>query len=459
MKKQPNARRMVLDLLLSSGDFPTRKFGGFADKEGLTAQDRGFARQLLSGTLRNYRKLDVILEPYCKRRLKSEALRWTLRLGVYQLFFLEHIPDHAAVHSTLDSARPFLKELSGFANGVLRNLQRSARQEDSLPRDPYQEDFSRKRLIVGRRSWIFDRPLFSNPRQHPAEFLAEDMSFSSFLSHRWIAKLGQDGARQRMSWMNQVPPLWIRVNALRSSAKTVRTGLEEANVLVHPGSHPLSFRLEKHGGDITRLPGFAEGHWAVQDLTSLETAALANPQPKERILDLCAAPGGKSFAAYEFSNGEAEVWACDIHKKRLARLAPEADRLGHEISTQVLSADGGGEPAGHWDCILLDVPCTNTGVLHKRLEARGRFSKDELHRATTVQNLIRKAYFPRLLGENTRVVWSTCSLEPEENQEMVARFVKQYSLRLEKEVLFEPDGLRAGGYAALLLPTESPDGK
>ncbi|MCX8228894.1 MAG: hypothetical protein OTJ44_02975 [Planctomycetota bacterium] len=452
MKEQPNARRMVLELLLSTGDFPTRKFGVFADNEGLTAQDRGFARQLLSGTLRNFRKLDVILEPYCKRRLKSKALRWTLRLGVYQLFFLEHIPDHAAVHSTLDSARPFLKGLSGFANGVLRNLQRSARLEEALPADPYQKDFSRKRLIVGRRSWMFDRPLFSNPLQHPAEFLAEDMSFPSLLSRRWVFDLGSDGARQRMTWMNQVPPLWIRVNSLRSSAEAVRASLEEANVLVHPGAHPQSFRLEKHGGDITKLPGFVEGHWAVQDLTSLETAALANPQPKERILDLCAAPGGKSFATYEFANGEAEVWACDIDEKRLGRLAPEADRLGHRISTQVLSANGGGEPDGPWDCILLDVPCTNTGVLHKRLEARGRFSKEELHRATTVQNLIRKAYFPRLLGKNTRVVWSTCSLEPEENQEMVARFVKQYALRLEKEVFFEPDGFRAGGYAALLLP-------
>ena len=100
--------------------------------------------------------------------------------------------------------------------------------------------------------------------------------------------------------------------------------------------------------------------------------------------------------------------------------------------------------------ILLDVPCSNTGVLHKRLEARGRFSKKSLREVTTLQNLIRKAYLPRLLGPQTRVLWSTCSLEPEENQEMSARIARHTQLSVAKERTFEPDGFRAGGYAALL---------
>jgi 16S rRNA (cytosine967-C5)-methyltransferase len=449
-KKQADARRVVLDLLMDSGDFPTRQFGDFADRAGLEGQDRGFARELLSGTLRHCRKLDAIFEPHCKRRVKDEALRWTLRLGTYQLFFLAHIPDHAAVHATLESARPLLRELSGFANGVMRQMQRSAKLESELPENYLTESFSRKRLVIGKRSWMFPRPVFSNPKQDAVEFWATEFSFPNFLARRWFQQLGEEAAVARMKNLQGVPALWIRVNPLRSKPKDVRAALEQQGVEVVAGSHPLSFRLLKHGGNIPALPGFAEGHWAVQDLTSLETLALAEPQPGDRILDLCAAPGGKSFAAFELSGGKAEVWACDVDQRRLSRLAPEAKRLGHNIQTKALGSAGGEEPDGPWDLILLDVPCSNTGVLHKRLEARGRFSKTSLRDATTLQNLIRKAYLPRLLGPNTRVLWSTCSLEPEENQEMAARIARHTQLEVSKEITFEPDGLRAGGYAALL---------
>jgi len=343
-----------------------------------------------------------------------------------------------------------LRDLSGFANGVMRQMQRSAKKEAEVPENYLKENFSRKRLVVGNRSWMFPRPVFANPKQDAAEYWATEFSFPTFLARRWFQELGEESAVVRMQNLQEVPVLWIRVNPLRSMPGEVRASLEKHGVEVVPGEHPLSFRLLKHGGNIPSLPGFAEGHWAVQDLTSLETLALANPQPGERILDLCAAPGGKSFAAYEMSKGKAEVWACDVDQRRLSRLSPEAERLGHQIQTCVLKGVGGGEPDGPWDLILLDVPCSNTGVLHKRLEARGRFSKKSLREVTTLQNLIRKAYLPRLLGPQTRVLWSTCSLEPEENQEMSARIAHHTQLSVARELTFEPDGLRAGGYAALL---------
>ena len=193
----------------------------------------------------------------------------------------------------------------------------------------------------------------------------------------------------------------------------------------------------------------------MQDLTSFEAVELAAPQPGDRVLDLCAAPGGKSFAIAELLQGNATILACDTDAGRLARIEPEAQRLGHSIATHCLDAEAFEYPQGEFDLIVLDVPCTNTGVLHKRPEARARFHKDELHRATTVQNLIRKAVQKQYLapdGARPRVLWTTCSLEPEENEQMAARIAKQADYRVAAERRFEPDGLRAGGYAAILEP-------
>ena len=452
MKQEPDARRMVLDLLLRAPDFPTRAFAEAVRRTGLAAKDVGLARQLLAGVLRHCYTLDAICKPYCKGRVTDDAVAWTLRLGAFQLFYLSNVPEHAAVHATIQSARPFLRERTGFANAVLRTLQRNAKREE-----PFSDQVARKRLTVGRRSWMFDKPIFSDEQNFAVDAWSERLSFPRSLVRKWFADLGEEKALQRMSALNELPPVWLRVNLLRATKDQVKAAFQEVGVEVVDHEHPRVLRLDKPGRDIGSLPGYAEGWWSVQDLTSLSCLELAQPKEGMRILDLCAAPGGKSFAAAELSGGKAEIVACDVSKHRLDRLQPEAERLGHNITTHLLEEDGSGLPDGPFDLIVLDVPCTNTGVLNKRLEARSRYHKDELHRATTTQNLIRKAVQKKYLaraegsGQGAAVLWTTCSIEPEENEEMAARMVKQAGMEMQAELRVEPDGTQAGGFAAMLL--------
>ncbi len=448
MKHEPDARRMVLELLLRAPDFPTRAFAEAVRRTGLPAKDVGLARQLLAGALRHCHTLDAICKPYCKSRISDEEVLWTLRLGAYQLFYLSNIPAHAAVHATIQSARPFLRDRIGFANAVLRSLQRKAKLEPEFNDEP-----ARKRLSIGRRSWMFDKAIFSDEQKFAVDAWSERLSFPRPLVRKWFEDHGEEKAIRRMKALNELPPVWLRVNLLRATKEQVRTALEEAGVTVIDHEHPRALRLDKPGRDIGSLPGYAEGWWSVQDLTSLTCLELGQPKEGMRILDLCAAPGGKSFAAAELSGGKAEIVACDISARRLDRLQPEAERLGHKIQTHLLHDDGSGLPEGPFDLIVLDVPCTNTGVLNKRLEARARYHKDELHRATTTQNLIRKAVQKKYLGEfgKTAVLWTTCSIEPEENEQMAARMVKQAGMELRSEIRLEPDGVQAGGYAAMLV--------
>lgn len=454
-ERKPDLRRIVLELLLDRSDYPTRRFSAAVQAAGLDARDRGLARQLLGGVLRRAVQLDAIYEPYCKKRVTDEAVRWTLRLGTLQLYFLSNVPEHAAVHATIQAARRHLRERTGFTHAVLRNLQRKAKAEE-----PFSDEFSRRRLTVGRRSWFFDRPVFHDPQKFPVEYHAQQLSFPPAMVRRWFDELGEEAALARMHALGETPPLWLRVNLLRTTRDALQKQLEDAGLEVERAEHPRFLVLRRPGQELSGLPGFAEGHWAVQDLTSFETVELAAPQAGERVLDLCAAPGGKSFAVAELTEGKAEILACDSDAKRLGRLAPEADRLGHVIATQAIDGEAFDYPDFPADLLILDVPCTNTGVLHKRPEARDRFCKDELHRATTVQNLIRKAIQKQYLGADgprPRVLWTTCSLEPEENEEMAARIARQANYRILQERRFEPDGLRSGGYAAILepLPTEA----
>jgi 16S rRNA (cytosine967-C5)-methyltransferase len=371
-------------------------------------------------------------------------------MGVFQLFFLSNVPEHAAVHATIQSARSLLHERTGFANAVLRTVQRKCNLETS-----FSSEVARKRLSIGKRSWLFDKAIFSDPERFPVDFWAEQLSFPSALVARWFEACGPEKAITRMKALNEIPPLWLRVNSRRANRGELVEAFTSEGIDVFEHPDDLILRIQKPGRDPSTLPGFAEGLWSVQDPTSFQCLKLSRPKPGQRVLDLCAAPGGKSFAVAELTGGEAEVVACDISETRLARLKPEAERLGHDIQTHLLNPDGSGLPSGPFDLIILDVPCSNTGVLNKRLEARSTFHKDQMHRSTTTQNLIRKRVQKELLGrtstnEIASVLWTTCSIEPEENAEMAKRIEKQTELSLIEELCIEPDGFQAGGYAAML---------
>ena len=448
MTTAPCPRKLVLELLLGEGGPPSRRFSAAADEAGLEGLDRALARRLLSGVLRHGITLDQVARAYAKRRVRDPALQWVLRLGLYQMFYLDSIPDHAAVHETLGAAQPFLRGISGAANAILRSSRRGSSAGE----------IGRKAegrfLEAEGKKWKFDRRIFPDAEEKSAEFYARTLGFPDWLTRKWFADIGEAAAVDRMKALNKEPPLWIRVNPFRGDRTSLRRSFEAGGLEVQEGSHELSLVVKGNRGPIPELPGFEEGAWSVQDISALEAVSLSLPIAGERILDLCAAPGGKSFASLEISGGEVEVVACDLDAGRLADLENDAERLGHEVRTCTLDPDYSNMPEGPWDLVLLDVPCTNTGVLDRRLEARHRLHRKSVHEACTIQNLIRKKALPLVQGPGTRFLWSTCSLEPEENEEMTERLARKAGLEPVSEVRFEPDSLRGGGYASLLAPPD-----
>jgi 16S rRNA (cytosine967-C5)-methyltransferase len=440
-------RRVVWELLLHEGDFPTRRFSKAVEDAGLNPADRAFARELLAGILRTQGTLDKIAVAYCSNKLKDDKLITALRIGIYQLLYMDRVPSHAAIDTTLKAVRPEVPAKIKFLNAVLRGVSRGANAGT-------EEDYAAPHAMVSP-AWRFNRRVFSNPAKEPLRYLAETTSYPNFLVKRWVEAAGEEATRARLAAMNTPAALWLRVNTTRATKAEVCEKLTAFGIQIASDdgaqTEPMLRVIPgENRAPLPTWPGFEEGEWAVQDITSFRSLALGAPKPGMRILDLCAAPGGKSFAALEICGGNAEVFACDINNNRLHKVREEAQRLGHDLTIQAIQEDGSDLPEGPWDLILCDVPCSNTGVLNKRAEARWRFSKIELHRLETIQNLFRKKLLTPCVTEQTRILWTTCSLEPEENQEAAARVAKHCKRQLADTVLFEPTFEQAGGFAALL---------
>ncbi len=437
-----SVRRLVWQLLQSQMEFPSRSLDRTFAEEEWNLRDRALAKELLLGVLRAEITLDCLILAYVKKRVKDPSMLSALRLGLYQLLFLQRIPHHAAIDATLEAMKPELQAKIGFLNAVLRTVVREAEKIET--------SCEVGRNVLPDPAWRFARKVFADPSQRPAEYLAETTGFPKFLIQRWWQTEGEERTRQRAQVFRRKAPLWIRVNVLRSSVEEVSHQLEQGKVQILQREGVLLQVRALEASAVPQWPGYDDGRWSVQDLSSFRSVALAAPTAGDRILDLCAAPGGKAFAAFELAGGDAEILACDIAPKRLARLEEEARRLGHPIETLCLQADGKNLPCREWSLIIADVPCSNTGVLHKRPEARARFGKKTLHELETMQNLIQKHLIVPALGEQSRVLWSTCSLEQEENQMAVARLAKRTGKKIRREELWEPSFDCAGGFAALL---------
>lgn len=446
--KGSGARRLVLDLVLSKREFPTRAFPDEAERAGLEERERALARALLAGVIRRRRTLDALWRPFSSRRTLDPPVAWTLRVALYQRFFLDGIPPYAAFNETLDAGKSLLRRSTGYANAVLRAVHRSAQELEAAPEEPGPEVF-----VEGGRAWRFDRPIFADRTAEPERHWGERLSYPDFLVRRWFRHVGEISSLSRMRHFNATPPLALRVNPLRSDREAVQKLLQEGGFDARTGEPPHSLVLHQPTGEVARLPGFKEGLWSVQDLSAQAAVAVAAPQPGERILDLCAAPGGKSFASYEQSGGQVFVTACDVNPRRLKKLRSDQERLGHDLRTlQIEEGESPRHEDGDWDLVILDVPCTNTGVLGRRPEARWNSNDRELRRSLSAQKRIVQNAVHGLLGAGTRVLWTTCSLEPEENENAAAKLAVRLGLVLAEAVRFEPDRDRSGGFAALLVP-------
>ncbi len=440
----------------------------------LNSMDRNLSRELAFGVYRREITLDALLGHLVTRPLENiePPLKTLLRLGLYQLFFAEQIPPHAAVHETVELAKKVGRlRWSGFVNGILRGATRLITDDytdvaapDALPVSSPDDRLRFRRLT---------KPVFPNPATDFPGYFQRAYGFPAWLAARWCARWTPDELHRLGLWHRSPPPMFLRMNRLKTTrddllAQFQHAGLNAVPALQSRGWQPRSSDLPRStenenpripsaalevlsGGRIEDWPGYAEGLFSVQDLTAMQAAPRLAPTPGSRVLDLCAAPGGKSCHLAELMDDTGEVLAVDVTPVRLNRIVENTQRLGlKSVHALLVSEDGHDLPRGPFDYILADVPCSNTGVIGRRPEVDRLLTPESILELSRLQSeLLRRA--ARLLKPGGRLLYSTCSIEVEENEHVVTEFLQQHpSFELIESEWLLPGSPADGGYQALL---------
>ncbi len=366
---------------------------GLLEKSSLSPSDRGLLTELFYGVLRHLRRLDVLIGWLRSGELDPET-RNLLRAGLYQIFHLR-IPPHAAVFETV--------ALAGRTRGVVNAVLRRAEREHAA----------------------LEAKLNSQP-------LAVRESHPDFLVDRWITQFGTEAAEALCRNNNTPSENFFRVNKLKTNAAAL---LE---------SHPEADLTDAERGvlKLRKIPPewLSKGWGYVQDPSTLLAPDLLDPQPGERVLDTCAAPGGKTTYLAQKMSGKGVVIACDLYESRVSRLRDNVGRLGaSSVRVHLLDFLMPPEPDSPlldrpFDRILLDVPCSNTGVIRRRVDVRWRLTEEDFIRMPVQQLALARRAVPLLKAGGT-LVYSTCSLEAEENAEVVSAVQRECpELELERIV-------------------------
>jgi 16S rRNA (cytosine967-C5)-methyltransferase len=360
--------------------------------------DRGLVKTLVYGVLRQKEYLDHIIRRFSKhplRKMKPRTLM-TLRIGVYQLLFLSRIPESAAVNSTINTLKASGQPswLIGFANGILRNV---ARNRADLPQPDQLANA--------------EPPILNHP---------------AWLLKRWRVEFGETKTRAICTRNNSEPVLVLRVNTRRTSRTALKALMEKSGIKAVPGFFsPQALVIEEFPGSIVSLPGYGDGLFQIQD----EAAQLASPlvgklPDRCRILDGCAGLGGKTSHLAELLPPGGTVVAVEPDGRRYRLLRENLLRLGQRESVIAVRSDLQGYAASHpqpFDAILIDAPCSGTGVIRRQPDIRwNRQPEDFVHYQQAQVHLLEIA--ATLLKPGGVLVYATCSLEPEENREVIDLF-------------------------------------
>jgi 16S rRNA (cytosine967-C5)-methyltransferase len=443
-----DARSLALQVLIDC-----RRHEGFVQElldprlteHPLPAADRRLATQLAFTVLRRRGTLHALLRPFVTRAPeKVEPWLWdTLYLGACQLALLSQIPPFAAIHETVELAARFGRPgAKVFLNGVLRAF-------TSLLTDGHADQSAADALpLEGGVFRHLTRPVLPDPATQPAEYLADAFALPLWLVRRWLPRYGYAECQRLGFWFAGPAPLTLRINPLRTTREQFLAACVEAKVSAEAGQYPQAVRLRENT-TIRDLPGYAQGWFTVQDESAMRVASALSPEPGTTVLDLCSAPGGKTTHLAELMENRGHIIACDVDATRLQTVATLAQRLGITIiETRLIRHDNDTSlPAGPFDYALVDAPCSNTGVLGRRPEVRWRLRPDDIAEMAQLQQRLLEQACHRVRPGGA-VVYSTCSIEPEENQAVAQ--TPPSGLHLETEEVSVPGLPADGGYWARL---------
>ena len=365
----------------------------------LSGRDAALATQLCFGVLQNQMLLDFYLAKFSNiplKRMEGKVVQ-TLRLGAYQMLFLTRIPHSAAVNSAVALVKAHCKNprAAGMVNGILRSMERSLQNMPVIPQGD------------------------------PVAYLSTLYSHPEWIVKEFILSLGEEETAQLLAADNSQPPTAVMVNTTRTTVEALKAMLEADHVEAEPHPWLENCLLLSRTGDLERLEAFQQGLFYVQDPASRLSVLAAGAKPGMRVLDCCAAPGGKSFAAAIAMENQGEIVSCDLHPHKKKLIQAGADRLGLTIITPK-TADGKvfrPEWERAFDLVLVDAPCSGLGVIRKKPDIRYKDPAPLADLPAVQLDILRNA--ARYVKPGGTLMYSTCTLLYRENGEVVETFLAE----------------------------------
>lgn len=413
----------------------------------LSSQDRRLAMEISIGVIRRQLTLDWLIENQSSRpREKVEPPLWTLlQIGTYQLVMLDQIPDHAAVSETVELAGKLKRaRWKKMTNAVLRSIGRQISDDTAI------EPQANAIPLSSGQYRCFTSDLFDDPETNMTGYLSKAFSFPVKLISDWFSRYGLQQTLQIAQWFNQRNQIYLRANLLKISRDDLLNDLLKTGIQASPGNEPQAIRLDE-AVPLESLIGFDSGKFSVQDESAIAAGNLLNPQPGEIVLDLCAAPGTKTTHLAELMQNQGKIIATDVSEDRLKKVGQNAPRLGLEIiQMHKIEQNTSNLPHSPFDAILVDAPCTNSGVLGKRPEARWRMDEPSIRELTQIQRHLIQLALDHLKPDG-RLVYSTCSFDPRENEDVLQDVLKHFpERRVIQENRHLPGAPSDGGFQALV---------
>ena len=407
----------------------------------LTPRDRGLVTELVNGTIRMKKHLDWVLDLFlvAKRRKLERRVYVILILSLYQLLFLERIPAYAVINEAVEMTRSEGKGASGLVNGLLRNVERNR-----------------------------DQITYPDPSRDMVSYLAVFYSHPEWMVSRWVDRYGYEDTRRLLAFNNQSPPLTVRVNRLKTRDSALAALMDDEGVKAKAGMiADTSLLLESTPGPISGLRSYRDGLFYVQSESTMLIPLCLAPQPGSLVYDFCCGVGGKTTHLAELMGDRGKIVAFDLYQHKLELLGMNCRRLGISI-VESRRADLL-EPIPELteaDAVLLDAPCSGLGVLRSRADLRWRKKEEDIALMSELQSRMLEQV-ARTVRPGGKLLYSTCSLEPEENQEVVERFVAHHTefefMNLDEVLEQNPwlsmeDTVAGKGHLTIFPPRHQADG-
>lgn len=396
-----NARQLAYDVLIDiqqNGAYANLALDKALLRSKLNKSDRRLATELVYGCTKMQLHLDQIIRSYCDLKKVDKKTLQLLRMAVYQMTYLEKIPDHAIINETVELSKKVGLHSDKFINGVLRSMLRE------------------------------EKPIkWPDKRKQRNQYIAKWYSFPQWLIDGWVKEYGFADTERLCEYFNNPAQTWIRVNTLKATAEEIKSVFEHLNIeyVQHPAL-PEAFCL-KSLQKIKQSSLFKQGKIIVQDLSAMLPALVLNPSKGNQVLDMCAAPGGKTTYLSAIMNNSGSIMACDLHPHRVELIEHNVKRLGVE-NVRCYAGDATALPDDcyvRFDAVLLDAPCSGLGVLNRRADLRWRIRKSSLPEIEQLQEQLLDAACHYLKPQGT-LVYSTCTLNKNENEYQIKRFLEKH---------------------------------